>query len=208
MPGRYSLNLEREIVQPHDDPRDRVLNGSMSSRQWIAIALCCAMNAIDGYDIIAVTFAMPGIGAEWGTSRTLLGMLFSTGIIGMTGGCLILAPLADRLGRRRMAFAGLILMTASMALSAVATNFSQLMLWRLLTGIGAGSVISVAYPLAAEYANLRNRSITLALMVISYPLGSAVCGMIASQLIALFGWRAAFVTGTLLPPVVMIAALR
>ena len=58
----------------------------MSSAQRLAVALCCAMLAIDGYDLVAVTFAMPGIGAEWGTSKAMLGALFSIGIIGMAGG--------------------------------------------------------------------------------------------------------------------------
>src|SRR3546814_2543245 len=48
---------------------------------------------------------------------------------------------------------------------------------------------SVAYPLSVEYSNIQSRPITLALMVISFPLGSAVCGLIASELIAVFGWR-------------------
>src|SRR3546814_13320258 len=48
----------------------------------------------------------------------------------------------------------------------------------------------------------------LALMVISFPLGSAVCGLIASELIAVFGWRAAFIPGVVLPPLVILLSLR
>src|SRR3546814_12881628 len=80
-------------------PRGIVLRSPMSSAQRLAVALCCAMLAIDGYDLVAVTFAMPGIGAEWGTSKAMLGALFSIGLIGMAGGCLVLGPLADKIGR-------------------------------------------------------------------------------------------------------------
>src|SRR3546814_11769803 len=61
------------------DPREIVLRSPMSSAQRLAVALCCAMLAIDGYDLVAVTFALPGIGAEWGTSKAMLGALFSIG---------------------------------------------------------------------------------------------------------------------------------
>lgn len=180
----------------------------MSFRQWLAIALCCTMIGMDGYDIIAVTFAMPGIAKEWGISRTLLGLLFSTGIVGMAAGCLLLGPLADKYGRRRTAICGLLVMMTSMAFSALVPAFSQLIVWRAITGAGVGAIAAVAYPLAVEYSNLRARPIALAGMVISFPLGSAVCGILASHLIAAWGWRAAFVPGIILPPLIVVCSLR
>jgi len=99
------------------DQRDVVLHGPMSLAQGLAVALCCAMLAMDGYDILAVTFAMPGINVEWGTSKTVLGALFSTCIIGMATGCLILGPWADKVGRRPTAIGSLVLMTIGMSFS-------------------------------------------------------------------------------------------
>src|SRR3546814_9307465 len=90
-----------------------------------------------------------------------------------------------------------------MAFSALAPDMTQLMVWRFITGAGVGALVSVAYPLSVEYSNIQSRPITLALMVISFPLGSAVCGLIASELIAVFGWRAAFIPGVVLPPLVI-----
>ena len=107
-----------------------------------------------------------------------------------------------------MALASLTLLTASMAFSALAPDMTQLMVWRFITGAGVGALVSVAYPLSVEYSNIQSRPITLALMVISFPLGSAVCGLIASELIAVFGWRAAFIPGVVLPPLVILLSLR
>lgn len=166
------------------------------------------MIAIDGYDIIAVTFAMPGIGAEWGVSKALLGSLFSLGIIGMAVGCLILGPVADSVGRRPMAIFGLLLMMISMLFSILTSSFTELMIWRFVTGAGAGTIVSLAYPLAVEYSNLRSRPITLAMVVISFPLGSAILGLIVTQLMPEFGWRATFWPGIVLPPLIILCALR
>jgi len=190
------------------DPRATVLASRMSPAQCVAIALCCAIQLIDGYDTIAVTFAMPGIGSDWAIGKSMLGALFSTGIIGMAGGCIVLGPLADSLGRRPMAIASLALMTASMTLSALAPNFTLLMVCRLSTGAGIGALISVAYPLSFEYSSLRARPITLALMVICFPLGGAIGGYIASDLIATLGWRAAFLPGIVFPAVVILLCLK
>src|SRR3546814_13976394 len=124
---------------------------------------------------------MPGIGAEWGTSKAMLGALFSIGIIGMAGGCLVLGPLADSIGRRPMALASLTLLTASMAFSALAPDMTQLMVWRFLKGAGVGELVSVALPLSVEYSTLHSRTITLALMVIFFQLGSTGCVLNASK---------------------------
>jgi MFS family permease len=190
------------------DQRDVVLHGPMSLAQGLAVALCCAMLAMDGYDILAVTFAMPGINVEWGTSKTVLGALFSTCIIGMATGCLILGPWADKVGRRPTAIGSLVLMTIGMSFSAVAINIAQLMFWRLCTGAGIGALASVAYPLSVEYSSLKARPVTLALMVISFPLGGAVIGAIAAHLMAVFGWRAAFLPGIGLPLVITLLCIR
>src|SRR3546814_13039122 len=79
-------------------------------------------------------------GAGWGTGKAMLGALFSIGIIGMAGGCLVLGPLADSIGRRPMALASLTLLTASMAFSALAPDMTQLMVWRFITEIGRAHV--------------------------------------------------------------------
>jgi MFS family permease len=190
------------------DPREIVLHSPMSLQQRLAVALCCAMLAIDGYDLLAVTFAMPGISAEWGTTKTVLGGLFSTGIIGMAAGCLIFGPLADKIGRRPMAIGSLILMTIGMSFSALAANIEQLMFWRLFTGVGIGAAVAVAYPLSVEYSSLRARPVTLALMVISFPLGGAVGGVAATNFMELMGWRGAFLTGVIAPLIITALCLR
>jgi len=44
--------------------------------------------------------------------------------------------LSDRLGRRRIVLASLLAFTALTALTATAQSATQLMLWRLVTGLG------------------------------------------------------------------------
>lgn len=190
------------------DPREAVLRSRMTAVQRLGVALCCAIMAIDGYDTIAITFAMPGIGVAWGTGKAALGLLFSLGIIGMAGGCLLLGPMADGIGRRPMALFSLLLMTAGMTLSALAPDISWLMVWRLCTGVGIGAALSVAYPLSVEYSNRTARPMTLAMMVISFPLGGAIGGFFVSHLMVDIGWRAAFLPGIVVPPVVILLCLK
>ena len=58
----------------------------MSGRRVIAIAIILGINALDGYDVLAITYALPGIGAEWGLQRAALGVTISAGLLGMAVG--------------------------------------------------------------------------------------------------------------------------
>ena len=68
------------------DPRDMVGDGSLRWRQVVVIAICVLLNALDGFDVLAISFASPGIAAEWGIDRAALGVVLSMELIGMAAG--------------------------------------------------------------------------------------------------------------------------
>ena len=80
-----------------------VLDGSpMTFFQWRAVALCCLINMLDGFDFMVMAFTAASVSAHWSLRGTQLGYLLSAGLIGMTVGSLFIAPLADRIGRRTL----------------------------------------------------------------------------------------------------------
>ncbi len=167
----------------------------MSPYQIVAVAVIVAISAIDGYDVLSVTFAAPGISSEWHLGQASLGVVLSTGLIGMAVGSLLLAPLADVLGRRRLVLMCLAILSGSMLASALAHDLLYLTMWRFVTGLAIGSMIAVINPLAAEYSNARRRELTIAIMTVGYPAGGMIGGAIAAMLLASFGWRSVFFLG-------------
>ena len=59
------------------DPRRRLALGPMTPRQVLAIALCVLLNALDGFDVLSISFASPGIASEWHIERAALGLVIS-----------------------------------------------------------------------------------------------------------------------------------
>jgi MFS family permease len=165
------------------DPRETILNSPMSAFQIIAVAITVGLNALDGYDVLAITFASPGIAAQWGIDRASLGIVISMGLIGMTFGSLILGGTGDLIGRRKVILACLLAMTLGMLLSAAADGVFELCIWRLVTGLGIGGILSMVNPMSAEYANAKQRSFAVSVMAIGYPVGAIVGGSIAAMLV-------------------------
>ena len=177
------------------DPRLVIARADMSARQVVAIVLSVLLIALDGFDVLAISFASPGIAKEWGIDRTALGFVLSMEIIGMAVGSLTLGNVADRVGRRPTILACLVVMTAGMFLAMTASGVKPLSVWRFLTGLGIGGVLAATNAVAAEFSNERRRNLCVTLMAAGYPLGAVSGGMIATHLLAGGDWRAVFAFG-------------
>ena len=181
----------------NQDPQAIIDNSPMGRLQYIVIALCIVLLALDGFDVLAISFAAPGISEEWGISRGTLGIVLSMELAGMALGSVAIGGLADRHGRRPTILACLVVMSAGMLLAALADSILSLSLIRFATGLGIGGMLASVNAVAAEYANARRRSACVSLMAAGYPLGVIVGGAIASVLLARFDWRAVFEFGAL-----------
>ncbi|MEV0590514.1 MFS transporter [Nonomuraea cavernae] len=158
--------------------RARVDGSPMSRLQWSAIAVCVLLNVADGFDVLVMSFTAVAVSDEWSLSSSQLGLLLSAGLAGMAAGSLILAPLADRVGRRALILACLVIASAGMLGSALSQNAVQLGLLRVLTGIGVGGVLAASNVIAAEYANGRWRGLAAGLNVAGYAVGATAGGVI------------------------------
>lgn len=188
------------------DPRKYLDQEKMSHLQVTVVAITVLLNAIDGFDVLSISFAAPGIAREWGTPQAALGIVMSMELIGMAIGSFFLGGVADRIGRRKTLLGCLMAMTAGMLLVTTAANTIQLSVWRVLVGLGIGGILACVNAVVAEFSNIKNRGLCISIMVIGYPLGGTFGGILASSLLQTHDWRAifyfgAFITGILLPAV-------
>ncbi|MEK9648420.1 MAG: MFS transporter, partial [Gammaproteobacteria bacterium] len=82
------------------DPRQVLDDSAMSRLQYIIVGLTVGLNALDGFDVLAISFAGPGIAAEWELGNAGLGIVLSMELIGMAVGSVLLGSVADRIGRK------------------------------------------------------------------------------------------------------------
>jgi benzoate transport len=172
--------------------REILATSPMSMAQMLVIAITVGLNALDGFDVLAISFASPGIAREWGIDRAALGFVLSMELIGMGAGSILLGGLADKIGRRRTLLGCLVVMTIGMVMATQTRNLYSLSMWRVITGLGIGGMLATINAVASEFANSRRRSLCVSLMAIGYPVGAVVGGSIAAMLLKQGDWRAVF----------------
>jgi benzoate transport len=187
-----------------NDPRDIIDQSAMTTAQIAVVVLTVLLNAMDGFDVLSIAFASPGIAKEWGIAQTGLGIVLSMELIGMAFGSVLFGGIADKIGRRPALLTCLLVMGSGMLGATTAASALQLSIWRIFTGLGIGGMLSATNAVAAEFSNKRWRSFCISTMVIGYPLGGTFGGLFVSRLLATHNWRSVFyfgtaVTGALLP---------
>lgn len=177
------------------DIRHKIDTSRMSAYQWVIVAIATFLNALDGFDVLAMAFTATSVTDEFGLTGSQLGWLLSAGLIGMAIGALCAGPLADRYGRRTVLLLSISLSTIGMFLSSTVSSVVELGLWRVLTGLGVGGILASVTVLISEYSNNRNRGMAISIYTAGYSLGATIGGLGATQLIPAFGWRSVFLAG-------------
>lgn len=180
------------------DPQRILDDLPMRPLQVIAVVMCVALNALDGFDVLAISFASPGIAAEWGISRTELGVVLTMELVGMAVGSILLGNFADGLGRRPVILGCLVIMSLGMYVASLVTGVYQLLGVRFITGIGIGGMLAAINAMVAEYSNAKHRNFNVVIMATGYPFGIIIGGSIASMLLAYFDWRSVFILGAVM----------
>ena len=84
------------------DVRAHINGRKMSGYQWLLLFLCFLIITTDGIDVAIMGFLAPAITKEWGISKAAFGVVMSAAPIGLAIGALMIGPLSDRYGRKRL----------------------------------------------------------------------------------------------------------
>ncbi len=177
------------------DPREILAKSPMTAMQVVIIVLTIGLNGLDGFDVLSISYASPGIAMEWGIERGALGLVLVAELVGMAIGSIVLGGVADKIGRRPLMLGCLVLMAGGMFMVTTTDNLFVLSTWRVITGLGIGGMLAAINAVAAEFSNTRRKHLSVSIMSIGYPAVGAIGGTIASVLLRDHNWRAVFYFG-------------
>ena len=189
--------------------RELIDKGPVMRLQITVIGICFILNMVDGFDVLAISFAAPLIADEWAIRPAALGLVFSAGLIGMALGSMLIAPLTDRIGRRAMIVICITATTIMMVVTGLSRSVPQLIAARTMTGIGVGGMLASLTAMVAEYTPDRHRNLAIGVLQAGYPVGGTVGGVVAAWILPEYGWRVLFFAGaamgSLMIPIAVLA---
>lgn len=176
----------------------------IGASQYIITLLCGLVMFLDGFDTQSISYMAPLIAKEWGLSREVLGPIFSSALTGLMVGYLVLSPLSDRFGHRRMILISTIAFGVATLITAFTSNVTELIVLRFVTGLFLGSAIPSAVALTGEYSPKRFRATFVLAIYCGFSLGFVAAGALAASLLPLYGWRSLLWVGAIAPLVLSI----
>ncbi|MFH0992001.1 MAG: MFS transporter [bacterium] len=179
-----------------DSPSHRWYS-TISPLQWrVLFAAQCGW-MLDAMDVMFYAFALNAIQAEFGLSSAEAGALASITLVSSALGGVLMGILADRIGRARTLMLSILFYSLFTALTATASSVAELILWRLLVGIGMGGEWSAGSVLVSETWPAQHRGKAIGFMQSGWALGYIAAAVLAALTLPLFGWRALFLFGIL-----------
>jgi MFS family permease len=154
-------------------------NGQVSGQQLLVVGLCMFFNMLDGFDITAMAIVASSVSQELQLTADRLGLIFSFALAGMMVGAMVLAPVSDIIGRRKLIILSVTLVGVSILFTANASTLTEFMILRFISGLGAGAMLACQAALAAEYSPEKYRSLSVALTTAGYPLGATLTAVVA-----------------------------
>lgn len=175
----------------------------MGRTRLIVVLLCFVLNLLDGVDVVLLTYAAPVIAQEWGLKDGALGIVLTASLLGTAFGSMLMGPVADMIGRRKVVLIAIILIGAGMLLAATAHDMVMLAVWRVVTGVGIGAILASMASITSEFSNARLRSFWVAFLQAGWPIGAIITGFASAVLIQAYGWKPLFVGSGMLSVIIL-----
>jgi AAHS family 4-hydroxybenzoate transporter-like MFS transporter len=154
---------------------------------------------LDGYDLLCMSFVAPVLARQLNIDVAGFGPIFTAAFAGIMVGGLTISPFGDRFGRKPILVLSVAAFGACSILPILDPTYSHLIIYRFVTGVGLGGAMPGAAALTAEYAPTRYKGLFVNLIFAGVSTGAILGGLLASRLIPLYGWQAAFWLATLAP---------
>ena len=166
----------------------------------IAVALGIGW-ALDAFEVQIIGSVIPAIAATFALPRGEQIAVFVIWFLGLGLGAIVFGYLADRVGRRRLFVATLLLYSCSALATAASPSYGFFMVFRFLTGLGVGGEYSAVCSAISEFMPARARGRTNALVMNFWSLGGIAAGLVGivfvSTVLGNGGWRVALLFGVI-----------
>lgn len=143
---------------------------------------------------VLYTPALPMISRQFGVSVSQTQLTLTLFLMGYAVGNLFYAPFANRFGRKKTLYFGIMLAIASclMILSSTKTGFSYFIVGRLLQGVGSSVGMKIVYTMVGDLYNQNVARKKFAAFGLSFSVGPSLAVFLGGFLTKNFGWESCY----------------
>src|SRR5436305_12244449 len=170
---------------------------SLDRYQRNTFVACFLGWVLDAFDFFLLTFVIAAMAHDFGTSIAKLSYAITLTLAMRPLGAFIFGLLGDRFGRRIPLMIDIIFYSAMELLTAFSPNYTWLLIFCALYGIGFGREWGLGASLAMETLPTAARGLFSGLLQQGYAFGYLLAAVIHWSEFPFFGWRVLFVAGAL-----------
>ncbi|MFY0529306.1 spinster family MFS transporter [Archangium gephyra] len=168
---------------------------SSTRTSYYALLILSLINLVNYLDRYIVTVALPYIKQDFQLTNTQAGYLGSFFMLVFMLASPVSGFLGDRLPRRYLVAAGVLLWSLATGASGLATTFFALMVARACVGIGEAGYGAVAPSIISDLFPRQQRTRVLSFFYIAIPVGAAAGYGLGGWLSEAYSWHMAFFVG-------------
>ena len=165
------------MSQPQSPAETRLETQRLGPLQIRVALLCMLAQIFDGYDISSIGVAVPALIKDWHLPGPAFANTFVMSSIGIMIGALSSGPIGDRIGRKPVLIASLAVLGLSSLACTRVGSVSDLVMLRLITGLGIGMLLPATVALSSDYLPDRLRAGGVMIVFTGAPLGGFAGGM-------------------------------
>ncbi len=157
--------------------------------------MLCVLALLSAIAPLATDMYLPGLpvmAESLSTSAPSVQLTLTTFMAGLGIGQLVVGPLSDGLGRRRLLLAATVVTTIAAMVCALAPSVETLIAARLFQGLSGGAAIVLARACIADRARGDNAARLFSIMMIIGGVAPVIAPLIGGALLGPVGWRGIF----------------
>jgi DHA1 family bicyclomycin/chloramphenicol resistance-like MFS transporter len=150
--------------------------------------------------------ALPDVAAELGTTASNVQLTLTGFLVGLAAGQLVIGPLSDAWGRRRLLLAGTVVCLVASLACVVAPTVGVLVVARFLQGFGGAAGIVLSRAMIVDRTTGNGAVRLFSLMMAINGIAPVVAPLLGSGLLEAGSWRGIFVALSVLTLVMAVGA--
>lgn len=150
--------------------------------------------------------ALPAVAGDLDTTAATVQLTLTTFLVGLAVGQLVIGPLSDGWGRRRLLLAGTVLCLVASIACAFAPTVAVLVVARFLQGFGGAAGVVLSRAVITDRTTGDRTAKLFSLMMAINGVAPVVAPLLGSSLFDAVGWRGIFLVLALLTLVMVVGA--